>query len=114
MLLFKGRIFRPTNQLTDLEKIYWTGTLNKAGLKKQGLRAYFFFTNGWTDLVEASRKKVIPVLVRQRTRDGVYAIDLDSDWLGLGARIVKTLEIALYCREKGLTPLIRYNYRESR
>ena len=93
-------------------KRYIGRALKKAGLKKQGLKAYFFITNNWTSLVEAARKKFITILVRQRSRHGVYAIDLDSDWLGLGARIVKTLEIALYCREKGLTPLIRYNYRE--
>lgn len=63
-------------------------------------------------MIDSSRKTIIPVLVRYRSRKGVYAIDLDSDWLGLGARIVKTLEILLYCEEKGLTPLIRYNYRE--
>jgi hypothetical protein len=93
-------------------KKYIGQALNRAGLKKPVLRAYFFIINNWTGLVEASRKKYLTVLARQRSRDGVYAIDLDSDWLGLGARIVKTLEIALYCREKGLTPLIRYNYRE--
>jgi hypothetical protein len=82
------------------------------GLKKRGLRAYFFFTNGWTDSIAFSRKKIIPLLVASRSRKGIYAIDLDTDWLGLGARIVKTLQILLYCEEKGLTPLIRYNYQQ--
>jgi hypothetical protein len=59
-----------------------------------------------------SRKKVLPILASRRSKNGVYAIDLDSDWLGLGARIVKTLGILLYCEEKGLQPLIRYNYLE--
>jgi hypothetical protein len=86
--------------------------LERFGLKRQGLKVYFFFLNTWTGLVDRSRKAIIPRLVRRRSANGVYAIDLDSDWLGLGARIVKTLEILLYCEEKGLTPLIRYNYRE--
>jgi hypothetical protein len=86
--------------------------LAKVRLKKIGIRVYFFFTNGWTDSIAFSRKKIIPLLVRYRSRKGIYAIDLDSDWLGLGARIVKTLEILLYCEENGLQPLIRYNYRE--
>jgi hypothetical protein len=83
-----------------------------AGLKKVGIRVYFFFVNGWTDAVAFSRKRFIPLLVVSRSRKRIYAIDLDSDWLGLGARIVKTLQILLYCEEKGLTPRIRYNYRQ--
>jgi hypothetical protein len=85
----------------------------KMGLKRAGLRVYFFFLNSWTDGVDRWRKTMIPRLVRRRSANGVYAIDLDSDWLGLGARIVKTLEILLYCEEKGLKPLIRYNYKEN-
>jgi hypothetical protein len=88
--------------------------LAKVRLKKIGIRLYFFFTNGWTDSIAFSRRKMIPLLVRYRSRKGIYAIDLDSDWLGLGARVVKTLEILLYCEENGLQPLIRYNYREKR
>jgi hypothetical protein len=84
----------------------------RIGLKRPALRVYFFFLNSWKDGVARSRKTIIPRLVRQRSAKGVYAIDLDSDWLGLGARIVKTLEVLLYCEERGLTPLIRYNYRE--
>src|ERR1700761_7251132 len=86
--------------------------LEKIGLKEQGLRVYFSVTNGWKDLIDSSRKKLIPLRVNRRSRNGIYAIDLDSDWLGLGARIVKTLEILFYCEERGLFPLIRYNYRE--
>jgi hypothetical protein len=93
---------------------YIVKVLAKVRLKKIGIRMYFFFTNGWTDFIAFSRRKIIPLLVRYRSRKGIYAIDLDSDWLGLGARIVKTLEILLYCEEKGLQPLIRYNYREKR
>ena len=86
--------------------------LVKLGLKKKALRVYFFFINSWTHVVMASRKKALPILVSRRSKNGVYAIDLDSDWLGLGARIVKTLGILLYCEEKGLQPLIRFNYLE--
>jgi hypothetical protein len=81
-------------------------------LKRPALRVYFFVLNSWTDGVARWRKAMVPRLVRRRSAGGVYAIDLDSDWLGLGARIVKTLEILQYCDERGLTPLIRYNYRE--
>ena len=84
--------------------------LQKIGLKRYGLKIYFSITNGWKDMVIAYRKKRIPVLVRRRAGGGIYAIDIDSDWLGLGARIIKTLEILLYCEEHRLRPLIRYNY----
>lgn len=87
-------------------------SLAALGLKKKALGVYFFFTNTWTDMVLSSRKKSLPLLVKRRSKNGIYAIDLDSDWLGLGARIVKTLEILLYCEEHGLTPAIRYGYLE--
>jgi hypothetical protein len=85
-------------------------SLRKIGLKRYALKIYFSVTNGWTDMIISYRKKMIPVLVGRRSAGGIYAIDLDSDWLGLGARIVKTLEILLYCDERGLRPLVRYNY----
>jgi len=81
-------------------------------MKKKALQVYFFFINSWTDGVKSSRKTFLPLLARKRSREGIYAIDLDSDWLGLGARIVKTLEILLYCDENHLLPAIRYNYLE--
>jgi len=86
--------------------------LARVKLKKQALLLYFFVTNSWTGSVNKYRKIVLPLLVRQRSKDGVYAIDLDSEWLGLGARIIKTLEILLYCEENNLNPVIRYNYLE--
>ncbi|HWK05469.1 MAG TPA: hypothetical protein VNS58_17640 [Puia sp.] len=82
------------------------------GVKKKALGVYFFFFNGQKDLVAFYRKKVIPLTVRRRSANGIYAIVLDSDWLGLGARIVKTIEILLYCEERGLIPAIKYNYLE--
>ena len=88
------------------------GILAKIGMKKRALRVYFFFVNSWTDSVKSSRKTFLPLLANRRSRKGIYAIDLDSDWLGLGARIVKTLEILLYCDENKLMPAIRYNYLE--
>ena len=61
-------------------------------MKKKALKVYFFFINSWTDGVKSSRKTLLPVLANRRARaKGVYAIDLDSDWIGLGARMVKTL-----------------------
>jgi hypothetical protein len=86
--------------------------LEKIGLKKRALRIYFFIYNNLGYFFNACRKRVVQLKIYYRSRKGTYAIDLDTDWLGLGARIVKTLQILLYCEEKGLTPLIRYNYQQ--
>lgn len=86
--------------------------LIKIGLKKTALKVYFAVNRTWGSIYWSGLKTVNPILVRRRSRKGVYAIDLDSDWLGLGARIIKTLEILLYCEQKELTPVIRYNYLE--
>jgi hypothetical protein len=95
-------------------KRYLGNALKKAGLKKAALGVYFFLYNSRSEIIGAWRKRTIPGLIRSRSANGIYAVDLDSDWLGLGARMVKTLEIFLYCEERGLNPLIRYNYREKR
>src|SRR5664279_458087 len=86
--------------------------LNRLGLKKGVLKVYFFFVNNKEKLTTSYRKKSIPAQIRRRSKDNIYAIDLDSDWLGLGARIVKTIEILLFCDERKLIPLIRFSYQE--
>ncbi len=87
--------------------------LEKLRLKKPALRLYFYTTNIWKSKVANFRHKWIPILIKKRSRKDVFAINLNSDWLGLGARIVKTLEILKYCDEMNFVPLIQYNYRES-
>jgi hypothetical protein len=80
-------------------------------LKKIGTRIHLWLLNQSRDLERNARFIVIPYLAKKRAGSGCFAIDLDSDWLGLGARIIKTLEILLYCEEKSLIPRIRYSYR---
>jgi len=62
------------------------------------------------------RKKIrqlfIGFLLQSRTKNGYYAIDMNTDAMGLGARIINMLEILLYCDTKGYIPLIKFNYRE--
>jgi len=62
------------------------------------------------------RKKIrqlfIGFLLQNRTKSGYYAIDMNTDAMGLGARIINMLEILLYCDTKGYSPLIKFNYRE--
>lgn len=86
--------------------------LDKIGLKKQVTKVDLKFNNYYNNVIKYVRFFYIPKLVKYRSRKGVLAVDLDSDWIGLGARIIKTIEILLYCQENNLTPLIRYNYRE--
>lgn len=97
---------------TTLVKKRLGSILKSLGLKKAGLKVYFFFYNSGKDLIAYSRKKRLPGIARRRSKKGVYAIELDSDWIGLGARIVKTLELLLYCDERGLVPVMQYGYRE--
>jgi len=54
----------------------------------------------------------IGFLIRNRSKSGYYAIDLNTDGMGLGARIVNVLEILLYCDTKGYIPLFKFNYKE--
>ena len=58
------------------------------------------------------RLTLIGFLLQNRSKSGYYAIDLNSDGMGLGARIITILEILLYCDTKGYIPLFKLNYRE--
>jgi len=80
------------------------------GLKPWAVRGWHRCTAAATGMADAVRRASIPPLLRARSAGGLYAIELDSDWLGLGARIVQTIEILLYCEERGLRPLVRYGY----
>ena len=86
--------------------------LDALRIKKQGIKADLYIRNRLYSLEASTRLKVVPFLIKKRSKKGVYAVNLNSDWLGLGARIVKTLEILLYCEEHNLMPLIQYNYQE--
>jgi len=58
------------------------------------------------------RQLIIGFLLQIRTKNGYYAIDMNTDAMGLGARIINMLEILLYCDTKGYIPLIKFNYKE--
>ena len=58
------------------------------------------------------RRIIIGFLLKNRSKSGYYAIDINSTGIGLGARIVNVLEILLFCDTKGLFPLIKFNYKE--
>jgi hypothetical protein len=86
--------------------------LEVLGIKKQGIKADLYIRNFFRSMEARTRLIVVPYLIKRRSNHGVFAVNLNSDWLGLGARIVKTLEILLYCEENNLTPLIQYNYQQ--
>lgn len=86
--------------------------LSKLGLKPLALKVYFFQLHLFNDIVRKYREFLIPILINKRSKKGIYAINIDSDWIGLGARIVKTLEILKYCEDYNFTPVIQYAYRE--
>src|SRR5277367_2960717 len=85
--------------------------LEKIGLKKLGIKIDLKINTYYRDFVNYLRSVYIPVLVRKRTHTGILAIDLDSDWLGLGARIVATIELLMYAEENGLLLKMKYGYR---
>lgn len=85
--------------------------LEKIGLKKLGIRIDLKINTYYRDFVNYLRSVYIPMLVRKRIRTGILAINLDSDWLGLGARIVATIELLMYAEENGLLLEMKYGYR---
>ena len=58
------------------------------------------------------RVSLIRLLLKIRIKSGYYAIDMNTDEMGLGARIINMLEILLYCETKGYIPLFKFNYKE--
>jgi len=63
-------------------------------------------------LMRKVRKMLIGFLLQNRSKSGYYAIDINTNGMGLGARIINMLEILLYCDTKGLIPLFKLNYKE--
>jgi len=59
-----------------------------------------------------SRQLLIGFLLKNRTKSGYFAIDLNTDAMGLGARIINMLEILLYCETKAYIPLFKLSYKE--
>jgi len=85
--------------------------LQKIGLKKLGIKIDLKINTYHRDFINYLRSIYIPIIVRKRLRKGLFAINLDSDWLGLGARIVATIELLMYAEENGLLLKMKYGYR---
>jgi len=49
-------------------------------------------------------------LLEQRAKKGFYAVDMATDAMGLGARIINMFEVLLYCDTKGYIPAFKFSY----
>ena len=88
--------------------------LQKIGLKQVGIKLDLKVHSIFRDIISYFRFIYIPLLVKYRSRKGVLAINLDSDWLGLGARIVKTIELLMYAENNGLTLYLQFGYQKKK
>lgn len=86
--------------------------LARIGIKEFAVKVDLAIRARIRESISMFRHLFIPVLIKYRSAEGIFAVNIDSDWLGLGARIVKTLELLKFCDEKGFTPLIEYGYLE--
>lgn len=84
-------------------------SLNKIGLKKAVLKIYFFVFNTLARARGAYRSRMVPVIVRKRSKNRVLAIDICTNH-GLGSKLEWCIEILAYCDEHQLQPAIKFTY----
>lgn len=87
--------------------------LKKMGLKKAGLKIYFFVFNTGTSIRYNYRSWAVPRRVEKRTKNGVLAVDICTDH-GLGSKICWCIRILSYCKEQKLQPAIRFSYPDNK
>jgi len=85
--------------------------LEKIGLKKLGIKIDLKINSYYKNFINYLRSIYIPIAVKRRSKKQLLAINLDSDWLGLGARIVATIELLMYAEENKLVLKMKYGYR---
>ena len=83
-------------------------------LKQLGIKLYFKLHRSYQKRILQIRKSWLSKQMDRQSRNGIFAIHLDSDWLGLGARIVQTIELLMYADEKNILPQFRYGYKEEK
>jgi hypothetical protein len=81
-------------------------------LNKIRIRLKLILTGYYQKIILPIRKCWLSKKVVHRSQNGILAIEINSDWLGLGARIVQTIELLMYADEKKILPEIRYGYKE--
>lgn len=83
-------------------------------LKKWLLLIYFFFFNTGVSLKKKFRHIINPLRVSNQLRKGYLNIYLDSDWLGFGARFIKTLELLNYAKIHNVELNIEFGYKDKK
>jgi hypothetical protein len=81
-------------------------------LKKVYLKIYFLIFNSLTELKKKIRIYFIQKKILNQIEKGYLNVFLNSDWLGLGARIVKTIELLNFAELKKIELNIKYGYKE--
>ncbi len=83
-------------------------------LRIPALALYFIFFNMKTRTLSRVRHIVNPILIRLQIRKGYINIFLDSDWLGLGARLVKLLEILYFAKLNNVVCNVEFGYKQKK
>jgi hypothetical protein len=86
--------------------------LNLFLIKKIYLKIYFFLYNSITFIKHYYRHIINPILVKKQIKKGYLNIYLNSDWLGFGARLVKTIELLYFAKFHNVELNIEYGYNE--
>jgi hypothetical protein len=86
----------------------------KFHLKSWFLSIYFFFFNVRISIKKNFRHAINPIRVSNQLKKGYLNIFLDSDWLGFGARFVKTLELLNYAKRHNVELNIEYGYKDKK
>jgi prolyl oligopeptidase PreP (S9A serine peptidase family) len=81
-------------------------------VKKAYLKIYFFILNNLTYAIKYVKIFLIRKNAIKQVKKGYLNVYLNSDWLGLGARIVKTMELLNYTESKNIELNIKYGYKE--
>ncbi len=86
--------------------------LNILHLKKPLLIIYFFLINSMDSINKSYRHFINPIRVQSQLKKGYLNIYLDSDWLGFGARFVKTLELLKFAQSNNVEFNIEFGYKD--
>jgi hypothetical protein len=87
--------------------------LVKLNLKREALKLYFFFFNLRVKIKSTYRHIINPIKVSTQLKKGYLNIYLDSDWLGFGSRLIKTLELLNYASVNNVEFNIDYGYKDN-
>jgi hypothetical protein len=83
-------------------------------LKRQLLVIYFFLYNARVSINNRYRHFINPKRVASQLKKGYLNIYLDSDWLGFGARFIKTLELLYFAKSNSVEFNIEFGYKDKK